>query len=386
LRKAVSEIIILLLIASVLILCFEIHPVSSSGTIYIRADGSIDPADATISTLDNVTYTLTENISSNADGIRIERDDIILDGAGHTVSGIGTVGVGIILYNRRNVTIMNLVVKAFSYDGITLVNCSKNTIIRNEITNNGFPSQPYKKISAGIRLSNSSNNNIIGNNLIENSLTGIWLRLSSNNKIYHNNFVRNYAGPVDDACFHESYPPLPSICIWDNGYPSGGNYWNNNYVGDDSNSDGIGDGSYTINLYNIDYDPLMGKFYDFNVSSEHYVQAICNSSISNFQYNGDAINFNVTGDSGTTGFCRICIPTALMTAPYKVFVNDTEVSYNLLLFSNEIYSYLYFNYTHSTQEVIITPEFPSLLLLPLFMTATLVAATVYRKRKPAIKP
>jgi hypothetical protein len=105
-----------------------------------------------------------------------------------------------------------------------------------------------------------------------------------------------------------------------------------------------------------------------------------NSTLSDFQFNGTAICFNVIGENGTIGFCRICIPTALMNATYKVFVNATEVSCNLLPCSNSTHSYLYFNYTHSTQEVIIIPEFPSFLIMPLFMIATLLAVIIYRKK------
>jgi len=85
-----------------------------------------------------------------------------------------------------------------------------------------------------------------------------------------------------------------------------------------------------------------------------------------------------------SGFCRICIPTALMNATYKVYVNGTEVSCNLLPCSNETYSYLYFNYTHSTQEVIIIPEFPSLPIPLLFIMATLIAVIAYN-RKPRVR-
>jgi hypothetical protein len=40
-------------------LSFTTKPVKASGTIYTRPDGSIDPPDAPISSIDNVTYTLT---------------------------------------------------------------------------------------------------------------------------------------------------------------------------------------------------------------------------------------------------------------------------------------------------------------------------------------
>jgi hypothetical protein len=39
-------------------LSFEVQGVEASGTIYIRADGSIDPPTAPITTANNVTYTL----------------------------------------------------------------------------------------------------------------------------------------------------------------------------------------------------------------------------------------------------------------------------------------------------------------------------------------
>jgi len=38
-----------------LALAFNIQPVKASGSIYIRADGSIDPPTAPIFTMDNVT-------------------------------------------------------------------------------------------------------------------------------------------------------------------------------------------------------------------------------------------------------------------------------------------------------------------------------------------
>jgi len=147
--------------------------------------------------------------------------------------------------------------------------------------------------------------------------------------------------------------------------------------------DGIGDSSYEIDLINIDHYPLMGIFSDFPVTFEeetHHVTTVCNSTISAFQFNGTAIIFNVSGEDGTIGFCRILIPTALMNVPYKVFVNGTEVPYTLLPFSNSTHSYLYFTYNHSTQEVMIIPEFPiwtSMLLILILLT---VAIAIYKRR------
>ena len=91
-EKTVSGIMMTLLFIGMFSLAIGVKPAKSTwtgGTIYIRADGSIDPPDAPIITYDNVTYTLTDNITSSADGIVVERDNIILDGGGYTVQGVG---------------------------------------------------------------------------------------------------------------------------------------------------------------------------------------------------------------------------------------------------------------------------------------------------------
>jgi len=65
------------------------------------------------------------------------------------------------------------------------------------------------------------------------------------------------------------------------------------------------------------------------------------------------------------------------------FVNGTEIQHTLLPCSNGTRSYLYFNYSHSTKEIVIIPELASLIILPPFMIATLLAVTVYRRRVEA---
>ena len=50
---------------------------------------------------------------------------------------------------------------------------------------------------------------------------------------------------------------------------------------------------------NIDNYPLMGMFIDFNATSDHLIQTICNSTISGFQFNGTATMFDVSGENGT---------------------------------------------------------------------------------------
>jgi hypothetical protein len=134
----------------------------------------------------------------------------------------------------------------------------------------------------------------------------------------------------------------------------------------------------------MDYYPLMGAFRNFTASG-YDVQTISNSTISDFHFNGTAISFDVLGENGTIGFCRICIPTALIGTDYRILVNGTEVPFHLLPISNSANSYLYFTYHHSTQEIVIIPEFPPFHILPLPMIATAWAVMIYRRKRSRLR-
>jgi parallel beta-helix repeat protein len=112
----------------------------------------------------------------------------------------------------------------------------------------------------GILLYGASNNSVSGNNITANKYIGIYLDESSNNRIFHNNIlVLNNTAQVEVD---------RALNIWDNGYPSGGNYWSE-YNGTDiysgayqnqTGSDGIGDTPYVINENNRDNYPLMNPW------------------------------------------------------------------------------------------------------------------------------
>ena len=487
-KRIVSGMMFILLLAGMLTLAFNIQPVKAwTGTVYIRADGSIDPPSAPIQR-DGDIYTLTDNITSsgNARAILVRRDDIIIDGAGYTVQGSGS-GIGIYLLGRKNVTVRNTQIQNFNYgiylgyssnntvignnitangrDGIYLDSSSNNSVIRNNITannwsgiylfssfnntavgnnitnndygihlgsyssnntvignditnNNRYGIWLYSSSTSnnsvirnnitangrdGIELSSSSNNSIIGNYITNtNKGNGIWLGYSSNNTVIGNNITNNrYGVYLDDSSnnvfCHNNFinntyrvSTSNSANVWDLGYPSGGNYWsdyvvtaNDTYSGsfqDETGSDGMSDEPYVIDANNTDHYPLMGMFSDFNATSEHHVRTICNSTISDFQFNGTAISFNASGENGTTGFCRICVPTTLMNDTYKVFVNGTEVPHTLLPCSNSTHSYLYFTYNHSTQEVVVIPEFSTWTSMLLVLIVLTFAIVIYKRR------
>jgi len=106
--------------------------------------------------------------------------------------------------------------------------------------------------NSGIALQgNNAANNRIYNNIFQGNYIAINLTESSTNIIYHNNFIAN-TDPVYVS-------PGVYANIWDNGYPSGGNYWSD-YAGVDANGDGIGDTPYIIDSNNRDRYPLMKPF------------------------------------------------------------------------------------------------------------------------------
>ena len=277
---------------------------------------------------------------------------------------------GIRLFSSSNNSISGNNVTENGWSSICLYKSSNNTIFRNNVTENGW---------LGIELDYSSNNNIIGNDIAGNDWYGIDLDHSSNNAIYHNNFVDN----------SEQVYSYDSANVWDDGVE--GNYWSD-YNGTDSDNDGIGDSPYEIDENNADHFPLMGEFHKYHIwyiEPGFTLTLISNSTISNFvvwfwiehpEYR--IIDFNVAGETGY-GFCRLCIPKNLMAPPYTVTIDNGQTPvtyYNETLFDNSTHRWIYFTYLHSEHQVEIIPEFPSFLILPLFMIATVLAVMVYRKK------
>jgi parallel beta-helix repeat protein len=267
-RRQFSRIVGTLLLAFVLIATtnFRVRA-QASGPIYIRENGSIDPPTSPISSVDNITYTLTDNIGSDTDALIIERDDIVVDGAGYTLQGTES-GAGVSLSGVTNATIKNLQINAF-YDGIYLWSSKHNTISGINITGN---------TEYGIYLDiASSYNNISQNSVTSNAIDGIFLYYSPYNTVFGNTISYNDAGVTistnspGNTFFHNNFIGnteevyVSDIAAWDAGYPLGGNYWSG-YTGSDLNggpyqnetgSDGIGDTSYGLDQNNVDHYPLI---------------------------------------------------------------------------------------------------------------------------------
>ncbi|MEM2108002.1 MAG: right-handed parallel beta-helix repeat-containing protein, partial [Candidatus Bathyarchaeia archaeon] len=113
-------------------------PGSDLPRIYIKSDGSVEPATAPIERTGNL-YKLKENITMKT--IVIQRDNIVLDGAYHLIEGnkswmglapyFGDAGNnGIIITGRKNINITNLNIERFT-TGIRISNSSYINIFGN---------------------------------------------------------------------------------------------------------------------------------------------------------------------------------------------------------------------------------------------------------------
>lgn len=293
-KKAIVGLMSISFLIAMLAVASNTRPLKASGTIYIKADGSVDPLTANITSSDNTTYYFTGN---NYDSLVIQKPNVVIDGAGYMLQGTGS-GTGIDAAISGpweiNVTIKNMEIMSFA-SGIRLSNDANITISGNHISNctDGIDyGESYNNTVSDNVITNNTNgiggsafaNSIFTRNIIANNTVGIYLRWANdniitennitnndygiwfsgsyvyNNTFYHNNFINN----TDQVYIEQTNPN-----IWDNGYPSGGNYWDDFpslyplvediYSGSNQNesgSDGIWDGPYVTDGNNTDNYPL----------------------------------------------------------------------------------------------------------------------------------
>lgn len=170
------------ILISVLASASHIRTVSATGTIYILADGSITPPTANITTTDNVTYTFT---ASNHASLSIQRNNIVVNGAGYTLQGDG-VGYGVDLAARQNVTIRNTIITLFDI-GVNMDQSDGNHVVNNTIANSMHDRFGGYAISMFLHC----DDNTISDNTIVNNERGVELLEYCNRNTISGNFVNN---------------------------------------------------------------------------------------------------------------------------------------------------------------------------------------------------
>ena len=130
---------------------------------------------------------------------------------------------GIRVYFCENISISKNYIEDNYLHGLLLINCSMCKIFENTLKNN---------LEEGIKLRDCENCTLKANLLIKNK-RGVELMGSYGCSIFLNCFIENYNNPLDNGFSNQ----------WDNG--TIGNYWDD-YTGEDSDNDGIGDTPYTI--------------------------------------------------------------------------------------------------------------------------------------------
>ena len=132
-------------------------------------------------------------------------------------------------------------------NGVLLDMANGNLLVGNDISNNS---------QHGVYLIKDSKGNTIIENTIQFNSFGVFLRWDAgqNNTFYHNNIISNTIQILSSN----------SPNTWDDGYPSGGNYWSDYEVkypnATELNGSGIWDTPYVIDENNQDNYPLIPEF------------------------------------------------------------------------------------------------------------------------------
>jgi parallel beta-helix repeat protein len=229
-RRAFFSFLLMFLVSVTLLFsAFHVQPVRGQGTIYIRADGSIDPPTAPISRSGAV-YTLTSNIY---DSIVIQKNNVTVDGAGYKVQGSDLPdSKGISIIGEQWVTVSNVQIKNFTF-GIYIYNSVNNTISGNNLTATYSPGDAvYLQYSTGniisgnyitasglgfgIGVADSSNNSLLGNNVSANYGGAICLSGSSNNVVSGNKIADNKADGI--SLFNSAYNLVTANILTSNRY------------------------------------------------------------------------------------------------------------------------------------------------------------------------
>ena len=95
--------------------------------------------------------------------------------------------------------------------------------------------------------------------------------------------------------------------------------------------------------------------------TEYTIVTLSNSTVApdeelTFNEEEKIISFNITGPTGTTGFCNMTVPKAIMNGTFAILVNGTAIPYTRT--ENQTHYFLHFTYSHSTEQIQILLTIP----------------------------
>lgn len=275
----------------------------------------------------------------------------------------------------RNVTVRSSVV------GVELRSSNFTEVLRCRISGTS---------SGGVLFREKSYGNVVSGNSVVNNTVGIWFAdlASERNKIYHNNFENN----------NQQVSSFGGANSFDNGYPSGGNYWDN-YVSvdlksgvtqDQNGSDGILDHGFSFDSY-----PLENPVTNICVQAsgrEFNVQSSTNITTDGWSFSIPEKNlrFLVSSQQIATSATRVEIPKELLSCEnmngWAISLNDSNpIRLQYLSMEDSEDTYLYFTYNmvgDGEVQIIGTNAIPELslsaVLVFLIAVTALISAVVVK--------
>lgn len=147
----------------------------------------------------------------------------------------------------------------------------------------------------------------------------------------------------------------------------------------------------TLETVNVNFQKvgLQHVLYPYIDNAEYSISVDSSSTILGFEFNQTEKNLslNVTGVSGTSGYCEVLVPDGLLFGTFSLSMDGYDLVEGTDYNQTHEGGYYKFNiaYIHSSHTITIVgsdavPEFSAWMILPLFMAATLLATIVYRKR------
>ena len=293
-----------------------------------------------------------------------------------------TAASAVTIFNATGVIIRN----------VSIQNASVGVVLRSSNSSQISCCSISQTVSYGIYFRERSCNNVVVDSTVGNNSVGIGFAdmVSQWNRLYHNNFQNNTQFDVTS---------FGGVNYLDDGYPSGGNYWDDyesvdlkNGVNQDQNgSDGILDQGFSSDNY-----PLANPLTSVSVEvegQEFAVEVSSNFEIKSWDINVSekSLRFFVTGPQGTVSEARVNIPKGMLSCEsldaWNVSYVDGDVqTLQYLGTEDTLVTYLHFTYVSTEPGEIrivgtkVLPEFGPLTMILVFFLLTAAIGILLKRR------